>query len=93
MPSRWRRPLPPGLKVKAGAKFSKATKDAMVEACKSIMSGHDAISEMLGDASDDDADVEDDTSKSLSTSDTDKSADELRQKRLREVDLLGISAA
>lgn len=76
-------------KVKAGAKFSKATKDAITKACENIKSGHDTLSGLLGDASDSD---DDDATKST-RSDTDKSADELRQKRLREVDLMGISPA
>jgi HK97 family phage prohead protease len=71
------------VKIKAGAKFSKTTKSAMAEACKSIMSGHDAISALIDD------DEGDDT---VSMSDTDKSAEELRQKRFRDLDLLRLSA-
>jgi HK97 family phage prohead protease len=74
------------VKIKAGAKFSKTTKSAMAEACKSIMSGHDAISTLLDESSDDEGD---DT---VSMSDTDKSAEELRQKRFRDLDLLRLSA-
>ncbi len=74
-------------KIKAGAKISKATKDKMAAACKSIMDGHNAINDMLGSDDSDDA-VADETK---SQSDTDKSAGALRQKRLREVDLLSIA--
>lgn len=71
------------VKIKAGAKISKATKDKMADACKSIMAGHDAIAALTGaDASDED--------ETETTSDTDKSAEALRQKRLREVDLMSI---
>lgn len=75
------------VRLKAGAKLSKATKDAMMEACKSIKTGHDAIAGLMDDQS---SDSEDD---STATSDTDKSAEALRQKRLREVDLMRLSAS
>jgi len=72
--------------AKAGAKFSKTTRDAITKACESIKSGHDMISDLLGDAASDDGGASD------STSDTDKSADELRQKRLQKVRLLSMSS-
>lgn len=78
------------VRIKSGAKFSKATRDAVTEACKSIMSGHDAIAGLMDT---DDNTVDDTVTNSSSTSDTDKSAEALRQKRLREVDLLGILPA
>lgn len=77
-------------RTKAGATISRATKDKMMSACRSIMEGHDAIVALYGDdGGEDDSDVSDDNSQS----DTDKAADELRQKRLREVEVLRMSAA
>lgn len=76
-------------RIKAGATISKATKDKMVTACKSIMDGHDMIVGLFGDDGDDDPAVDEENSQS----DTDKTADELRQKRLREVEVLRMTAA
>lgn len=84
------------VKIKAGAKFSKATKSAMAEACKSIADGHEKIKSgndtlmAMIDGSESDGEVS--ASDNSSTSDTDKSAEELRQKRLRDLDLLRLSA-
>jgi hypothetical protein len=76
------------VKIKAGAKFSKATRDTVAKACQSIKDGHDTLAGLIGDD-----DVVDDGDETSSTSDTDKSAEGLRQKRLRDVDLMGILPA
>jgi HK97 family phage prohead protease len=80
------------VKVKAGAKFSMATKSAINEACKSIMGGHDAIKGLLDDSDDDDDDnCDPDTGNcDEDDSDTEKSA---REHRLREVEVLSLTAA
>lgn len=80
--------------VKSGRMFSAANTKTMLDGCKSILSGHDAIKGLFEDDPDDgdcdpdtgDCDDEDD-------SDTDKSAEEARLKRLREVEVLSLTAA
>lgn len=91
------------VKIKAGAKFSKATKDIITKAIKDINDGHAAAvdghakiksgSDALGGMNGIDAtDSSDDPgTKTNSTSDTDKASEVARQKRLREVEVLSLS--
>lgn len=72
-------------RIKAGAQFSAANKTTIRGVHKALSDQCDTLMGMIGD---DDSSSTDDTS---SQSDTDKSADELRQKRLRELDLLSIA--
>ena len=71
--------------IKAGAMFSKQNKDAIKAVHKALSDQCDTLMGLITDPS---ADEGDDT---VSMSDTDKSAEALRQKRLREVDLLSFS--
>ncbi len=75
-----------GVKLKAGAMFSKANKETIKSVHKALSDQCDTLMGMLGD---DDSSAGDDT---VSMSDTDKSADVLRQKRLRDLDLMRLSA-
>jgi hypothetical protein len=71
------------VRTKAGRKFSNETEKEIRSACKSISTGHDSLLSLVETPSDDQEET---------TSDTDKSAEALRQKRLREVDLMSLSA-
>ncbi len=75
------------MRIKSGRKFSAQSVSTLLEACKSIKDGHDMISGMLND---DESDT--DTSDESATADTVKAADLARQKRLREVEVLRLSA-
>lgn len=73
-------------KIKAGRTFSSANEKSMREACKSIMTGHDAIKAMLDDNSADTADEE------TSETDTGKAMPAALSEREREVEVLRLKA-
>jgi len=73
------------VEVKAGATFSAANRKIIKGVHAALVEQCSALNDMLGDS--EDSSAADDTS----ASDKDKSADELRQKRLREVDQLAIT--
>lgn len=77
--------------LKAGRTFSSANTKAIQDGCKSILTGHDAIKGLFEDDPEDDCDP--DTEDYEDDSDTDKSADEARLKRLRDVEVLSLTAA
>jgi len=70
--------------LKAGRKFSGESIATMQEACKNILSGHEMITGLLGQSTDD-------TEKSAA-SDRDKAIDAARKKRMREAELLRLAA-
>lgn len=81
--------------IKAGRKFSADSAKAMTEGCKSILAGHDAIKALLDDEDDGDIDPDtgDDEDDDEDDPDMEKSAEQARLKRLREVEVLALAPA
>jgi hypothetical protein len=74
--------------LKAGRKLSADSITTLQEACKAIKGGHDMISGMLDDGSADTAGTEEKSA----AADRVKAADLARQKRMRDVEVLRLSA-
>lgn len=73
--------------IKAGRKFSAASISTMQDACKAIKDGHDAISALMDEPGSSDTE----TTEKSAEADRAKAIDTVKQKRLRELEVLRLS--